>query len=96
MAASTRTMPPVSGVDYPASAKVFTEMAEEENLHRRWLIDLFRQKFGDHIPLIRRQDVSGLVRHDPIWTVRPAGPRESAAASRSHRDRDAQFLPIRP
>ena len=61
------------GVDYPASAKVFTEMAEEENLHRRWLIDLFRQKFGDHIPLIRRQDVSGLVRHDPIWTVRPLG-----------------------
>ena len=61
------------GADYPASAKVFTEMAEEENLHRRWLIDLFRQKFGDHIPLIRRQDVSGLVRHDPIWTVRPLG-----------------------
>ena len=61
------------GADYPASAKVFTEMADEENLHRRWLIDLFRQKFGDHIPLIRRQDVSGLVRHDPIWTVRPLG-----------------------
>ena len=48
-------------------------MADEENQHRRWLIDLFRQKFGDHIPLIRRQDVSGLVRHDPIWTVRPLG-----------------------
>ena len=47
---------------YPASAKVFTEMAEEENEHRRWLIDLFRQKFGEHIPLVRRQDVAGFVR----------------------------------
>jgi rubrerythrin len=61
------------GPDYPGSAKIFTEMADEENEHRRWLIDLFREKFGDHIPLIRRQDVSGLVRHDPIWTVRPLG-----------------------
>jgi rubrerythrin len=59
--------------DYPASARIFTEMAEEENEHRRWLIDLFRRKFGDHIPLIRRQDVSGLVRHEPIWMVRPLG-----------------------
>ena len=58
---------------YPASAKVFTEMADEENAHRRWLIDLFSKKFGDHIPLIRRQDVSGFVRHEPIWMVRPLG-----------------------
>jgi erythrin-vacuolar iron transport family protein len=58
---------------YPASAKVFTEMAAEENEHRRWLIDLFRQKFGEHIPLVRRQDVAGFVRHEPIWMVRPLG-----------------------
>ena len=58
---------------YPASAKVFTEMAEEENEHRRWLIDLFTKKFGDHIPLIRRQDVAGFVRHEAIWMVRPLG-----------------------
>lgn len=59
--------------DYPASAKIFTELGQEENEHRRWLIDLFRRKFGDHIPLVRRQDVSGFVRHDPIWMVRPLG-----------------------
>ncbi|MBK9078926.1 MAG: iron exporter MbfA [Hyphomicrobium sp.] len=59
--------------EYPASAQVFTEMAAEENAHRRWLIDLFSAKFGDHIPLIRRQDVSGFVRHEPIWMVRPLG-----------------------
>lgn len=58
---------------YPASAKVFTEMAEEENEHRRWLIELFQKKFGEHIPLVRRQDVAGFVRHEPIWMVRPLG-----------------------
>jgi rubrerythrin len=58
---------------FPASAKIFSEMAEEENDHRRWLIELYRQKFGDHIPLIRRQDVRGFVRHEPIWMVRPLG-----------------------
>jgi rubrerythrin len=58
---------------YPASAKVFTEMAAEENEHRRALIDLYRGKFGEHIPLIRRQDVRGFIRHDPIWMVRPLG-----------------------
>jgi rubrerythrin len=59
--------------EYPASAKIFSELGAEENEHRRWLIELFRRKFGDHIPLIRRQDVSGLVRHEPIWMVRPLG-----------------------
>ncbi|MGE0698369.1 MAG: iron exporter MbfA [Hyphomicrobiaceae bacterium] len=58
---------------FPASAKVFTDMAEEENEHRRWLIDIYRQKFGEHIPLIRRQDVNGFVKHEPIWMVRPLG-----------------------
>lgn len=58
---------------FPASAKVFTEMAEEENEHRRWLLDLYRQKFGEHIPLLRRQDVKGFVQHEPIWMIRPLG-----------------------
>lgn len=60
-------------IDYPASSKIFKELGLEENEHRRRLIDLFRRKFGDHIPLVRRQDVSGFVRHDPIWMVRPLG-----------------------
>jgi erythrin-vacuolar iron transport family protein len=58
---------------YPASAKVFTELAQEENEHRRRLIELYRQRFGEHIPLIRRQDVRGFVQHKPIWMVRPLG-----------------------
>ncbi len=58
---------------FPASAAVFREMADEENEHRRWLIDLFTKKFGTHIPLIRRQDVAGFIKHEPIWMVRPLG-----------------------
>ena len=58
---------------FPASAKVFEEMASEENEHRRWLIDLHQKNYGEHIPLIRRQDVKGFLRHEPIWTMRPLG-----------------------
>lgn len=59
--------------DYPASAKVFEEMVAEEGEHRGRLIDLYRQKFGEHIPLIRRQDVRGFLKHQPVWQVRPLG-----------------------
>jgi erythrin-vacuolar iron transport family protein len=58
---------------YPSSAKVFEEMAEEEVRHRTQLFDLYREKFGEYLPLIRRQDVSGFVRHKPLWLVRPLG-----------------------
>ena len=57
--------------NYPASAQVFKEMAGEENEHRRRLIDLFVSKFGDHIPLVRRQDIHGYIPQKPIWQVRP-------------------------
>jgi rubrerythrin len=59
---------------YAASAKVFDEMAEEEVHHRTMLFDLYRSKFGDYLPLIRRQDVKGFVQHTkPLWLVRPLG-----------------------
>jgi rubrerythrin len=58
---------------YPSSAKVFDAMAQEEVEHRSLLYDLYRQKFGEYLPLIRRQDVKGFVRHKPVWLVRPLG-----------------------
>jgi len=58
---------------YPASAEVFRRMADEENQHRRQLIDLHIKKFGEHIPLVRRSDVNGFVEHKPLWQVRPLG-----------------------
>lgn len=58
---------------YPASAAMFDEMQKEESEHRARLIDLFRERFGDHIPLIRREDVKGFVQRRPVWLVRPLG-----------------------
>jgi rubrerythrin len=57
---------------FPASAKVFLEMAEEELEHRRRLEDAYRRKFGDFIPLIRRSDVTGFVKHRPAWLMKHA------------------------
>jgi erythrin-vacuolar iron transport family protein len=52
---------------YPASAKVFEDMAEVEDTHRRTLIDMHRQRFGERIPLIRREHVSGFYERKPDW-----------------------------
>lgn len=57
--------------NFAASAAVFDGMREEESGHRRRLIELYRQKFGEHIPLIRRQDVKGFVQRKPVWLIRP-------------------------
>jgi rubrerythrin len=58
---------------YAASAKVFDEMADEEVRHRTMLFDLYRSKFGDYLPLIRRHDVKGFIHKTPLWLVRPLG-----------------------
>jgi erythrin-vacuolar iron transport family protein len=58
---------------YPASANIFRGMAKEESGHRHRLIELYRGKFGEHIPLIRREDVSGFVKRKPVWLLRPLG-----------------------
>src|SRR5947208_11326656 len=56
---------------FQASAKVFDEMADEEVRHRTMLFDLYRTKFGEYLPLIRRQDVKGFIQNKPLWLVRP-------------------------
>jgi len=58
---------------YPDSARVFDDMAEEESEHRRMLIDNYVERFGNHIPLVRRQDVRGAVNRKPAWQVRQLG-----------------------
>src|SRR6185437_15656840 len=57
--------------EYPASSQMFTEMASEEGEHRRLLLDLYRMKFGEHIPLIRRHDIRGFIQHNPVWQIYP-------------------------
>lgn len=67
---------------FPASAELFRKMAEEESVHRHRLIELHRQKFGEHIPLIRRQDVKGFLTRRPAWlaaSLRPEKAREEVA-----------------
>src|SRR5262249_29356210 len=59
--------------NYPATAQSLQQMRAEEDGHRHRLIDLYRQKFGEHIPLIRRHDIKGFVQRRPIWPVRPLG-----------------------
>ena len=79
---------------YPASAAMFADMAAEENEHRRSLIDLFVQRFGDHIPLLRRQDVGGRVQRLSPWVVRQRG----IVAVRNHvrqMEQDAQRFYLR-
>ncbi|WP_104662511.1 iron exporter MbfA [Ensifer adhaerens] len=56
-------------VQYPHSAKVFEEMAEEESHHRQWLIDLHIQRFGNRIPLIRREHVRDFPERKPDWLI---------------------------
>jgi rubrerythrin len=58
---------------YPATAVVLDEMRVEESQHRAWLIELFRQKFGEHIPHVRREDVKGFIPKRPVWLIRPLG-----------------------
>jgi erythrin-vacuolar iron transport family protein len=58
---------------FPDTANMYDRMAEEEMGHRDMLLDLYRAKFGDFLPLIRRQDVKGFVTRRPIWLNRPLG-----------------------
>lgn len=68
--------------DFPATADLFMKMSEEEARHRHRLIELYRKRFGEHIPLIRREDVTGFMTRRSSWltrTLRPEKAREEAA-----------------
>src|SRR5580658_3288352 len=56
---------------YPATAKLFDDMSVEESGHRASLFETYRTRFGEHIPLLRRQDVKGFVQKRPLWLMRP-------------------------
>jgi rubrerythrin len=58
---------------FPSTAQIFEGMRQEEVTHRERLFEAYRQRFGEHIPLLRREDVKGFVKRRPIWLVRPLG-----------------------
>jgi len=56
--------------EFPSSAKVFDGMAAEEDVHRNMLIEEHRRRFGEVIPLIRREHVSGYYSRRPVWLMK--------------------------
>src|SRR5260221_5398663 len=56
--------------DFPTSAAVLDGMRQEESTHRARLLERYRQRFGDHLPFIRRQDVRGFVTRRSPWVIR--------------------------
>jgi erythrin-vacuolar iron transport family protein len=67
---------------FPQSARIFEEMAREEDEHHESLIDEHRRRFGDTIPLVRREHVAGFYHRRPVWLIENLGPdriREEAA-----------------
>lgn len=58
---------------YPAQADQFRRLRQDEDGHRHRLLDLYRSRFGAHVPHIRREDVRGFVGRRPVWLVRPLG-----------------------
>jgi erythrin-vacuolar iron transport family protein len=56
--------------NYPSSTKIFEEMAEEERGHRDTLYHVYKERFGEHLPPIRRDDVSGFMKRRPVWLTK--------------------------
>ncbi|MBV8069762.1 MAG: rubrerythrin [Acidobacteriaceae bacterium] len=79
---------------YPATAKMLDEMQAEESEHRASLIDLYCRRFGNHIPLIRRQDVKGFVTRPPVWLVQPIGPNAVRRAIESMESETRRFYDL--
>lgn len=79
--------------DFPDSAKVFDGMAEEEDSHRKSLIELHQKRFGEVIPLIRREHVAGFYARRPVWLIENLGiERIRAEAEAMERDAEAFYL----
>src|SRR5262245_65217464 len=78
---------------FPASALVFADMAEEEHEHRRRLTEAYRRKFGDFIPLIRRHDVTGFVKHQPAWLMQHLGVDSLRQRAEGMGRENCQFYP---
>lgn len=78
--------------DFAASAEVFDAMAKEEDTHRHWLIERHRTRFGEVIPLIRREHVAGFYARRPVWLVENLGlDRMRAEAEAMEHDAEAFY-----
>jgi rubrerythrin len=80
--------------DYPATSRVLEEMQQEESEHRASLIAIFRRRFGERLPLIRRQDVKGFVSRPPVWLLRPLGPNVVRRTIEAMEDETRRFYQL--
>lgn len=79
---------------YPDSAAIFDGMADEESRHRAALIELHKRRFGDVIPLIRREHVKGYYERKPDWLVRPLPLDKTRAMAEQMEDQSARFYRV--
>src|SRR2546421_2147225 len=79
---------------YPSTAAALDRMRQEENGHRHRLFELYRQRFGEHLPLIRRQDVRGFVNRRPVWLGRPLGLKAVQKAAEGMELETKQFYEV--
>ena len=77
--------------NFPEQAARFRDLRKEEDGHRHRLLELHRSRFGDHVPLIRRQDVRGFVARRPVWLVRPLGLKTVRKAAESMETETRRF-----
>src|SRR5277367_3345490 len=76
---------------YPSTAQMFEEMRDEEVVHRDRLFAMFRERFGERIPLIRRENVKGFIARRPTWLVRPLGVNVARRQARAMEMEAARF-----
>ncbi len=76
---------------YPDSARIFEDMAVEEDGHRNRLIELHKSRFGETIPLLRREHVKGYYERKPDWLVRPLGIEKTRTMAAEMERQSARF-----
>lgn len=60
---------------FPSTAELLSQMQQEESGHRTSLLELYRNRFGDYIPHIKRSDIKGFVTRPSVWLIGPIGPK---------------------
>ncbi len=96
---------------FPSTAEMLEKMRDEERTHAARLMEMHRQRYGDHIPFIQREDVKGFIRRKPLWLARTLNVRQVRqtvevmeeesmrfyqSAAKLTTDLDVRTLPQRP
>ena len=66
--------------NHPSMASILESMRQEETSHHARLLEMYKQEYGDHVPLVRRQDVKGFIKRKPIWLDRKLQPKRVLGA----------------